>query len=149
MRKRPSARLLVIDPEDRVLLFRFEHRSGPLAGQVFWATPGGGLAPGESYAQAACRELFEEVGLQVDDPGPELFRRQTVFRLPDGEPAEADERFFLVRVDGLEVSRASWTALEREVMGEHRWWTQDAVRSATETIWPEDLAERLVAARLW
>src|SRR5690348_760268 len=55
MRERPSARLLVLDPLDRVLLFKFEHKKGALAGQSFWATPGGGLDPGESYSQAARR----------------------------------------------------------------------------------------------
>ncbi len=41
MRKRPSARLLVLDPQERVLLFRFRFDTGPLAGTAYWATPGG------------------------------------------------------------------------------------------------------------
>lgn len=49
MRKRPSARLLVLDPEHRVLLFRFVFEEGSLAGQDFWATPGGALEPGEDF----------------------------------------------------------------------------------------------------
>jgi 8-oxo-dGTP pyrophosphatase MutT (NUDIX family) len=75
MRERPSSRLLVIDPSKRVLLFRFEHKKGALAGQNFWATPGGALDPGESYEQDACRELLEETGLSVDDPGPMVNQR--------------------------------------------------------------------------
>jgi hypothetical protein len=31
--------LLVIDPTGRVLLFRFFHQKGALAGQDYWATP--------------------------------------------------------------------------------------------------------------
>ena len=46
--ERPSSRLLILDRHNRLLLFKFAHRSGPLAGQTFWATPGGGLDPGES-----------------------------------------------------------------------------------------------------
>ena len=32
MRTRPASRLIITDPEKRVLLFRFVHRSGPLVG---------------------------------------------------------------------------------------------------------------------
>lgn len=70
MRQRPSARLLVLNREARLLLFRFEFRQGPLAGNIFWATPGGEVDPRESFEAAACRELREETGLDIDHPGP-------------------------------------------------------------------------------
>jgi len=149
MRERPSSRLLVIDPLQRILLFRFEHRQGPLAGQQFWATPGGALDPGESYAQAACRELLEETGLAVDDIGPEVGQRIATFQMPDGEMVRADERFFLVRAGALEISTERWTALEQEVMAAHRWWSAAELRSAAEQVWPEDLAELLVRIGVW
>ncbi|CAH1674799.1 hypothetical protein CHELA41_24016 [Hyphomicrobiales bacterium] len=41
MRERPSARVLLLDQSGCVLLFKFVHRSGPLAGRIYWATPGG------------------------------------------------------------------------------------------------------------
>jgi 8-oxo-dGTP diphosphatase len=149
MRERPSSRLLVIDPEGRLLLFRFEHRTGPLAGQVFWATPGGGLDPGESYEEAARRELLEETGLSVDDPGPQVARRRAEFQAPDGERVTADERFFLVRVAAFDLSSARWTALEHEVMAEHRWWSAADLRSTAEQVWPEDLPALLARAGVW
>ena len=149
MRERPSSRLLVIDPLQRILLFRFEHKQGPLAGQQFWATPGGALDPGESYAQAACRELLEETGLLVDDPGPEVSQRIATFQMPDGDMVRADERFFLVRVSALEISTERWTDLEREVMAVHHWWTVAELRSTTEQVWPEDLTELLVRIGVW
>lgn len=149
MRKRPSARLLVLDPDDRVLLFRFEHKTGSLAGNVFWATPGGGLEPDESYEEAACRELLEETGLRIDDPGPEIHARQARFRTPDGAMVAADERFYLVRTERAEISQEGWDVTEREVMGEHRWWSMAELRSATEQVWPDDLIEVLMKAKLW
>ncbi|MBO9547334.1 NUDIX domain-containing protein [Caulobacter sp.] len=149
MRERPSSRLLVIDPEDRLLLFRFEHRAGPLAGQVFWATPGGGLHPGETYEDAARRELLEETGLGIDDPGPQVAQRRVEFRTPDGERVAADERFFLIRIAASEISRDRWTDLEREVMAEHRWWSAADLRSTTDQVWPDDLADLLAAAGVW
>ena len=140
MRQRPSSRLLVINSDHRVLLFRFNHKIGPWAGRTFWATPGGGLDPGESYEEAARRELLEETGLRRDDIGPQVAQRMAQFQTPEGELITADERFFLVRVEGLDVSDAHWTALEREVMAEHRWWSLSELRDTTEQVWPEDLA---------
>jgi 8-oxo-dGTP pyrophosphatase MutT (NUDIX family) len=149
MRERPSSRLLIVDAELRLLLFWFEHKRGPLAGQAFWATPGGGVDPGESYEEAACRELIEETGLRIDDPGPQVARREVSLQLPTGEMALADERFFLIRVPALEVSTANWTKLERDVMAANRWWSHAHLDSTTEQIWPEELVEVLIAAGVW
>ncbi len=149
MKQRPSARLLVVNDEGCVLLFRFEHKSGALAGDVFWATPGGAVDDGESFEDAGRRELFEEVGLTVDDLGPQIAQRIAIFAAPSGEMVEADERYFLVRAPDDWVSNAHWTELEREVMAAHQWWTQADLLSATEQIWPEDLAAMLISARLW
>lgn len=149
MRERPSSRLLVVDAQDRLLLFRFDHTSGPLAGTVFWATPGGGLDLGESYEEAACRELIEETGILVDDPGPQVARRLVTFPTPGGDTVTADERFFLIRCAGGDVSRAQWTDLEQAVMTEHRWWSADELKATKEQVWPEDLPDILAAAGVW
>lgn len=141
--QRPSARLLVIEPAGAVLLFRFAFDRGPRAGDTFWGTPGGALEPGETYAQAARRELREEVGLDVDDVGAEVHRRVVEFALPDGQRVHADERYFVVRAPRRAIHTAGWSALEREVMREHRWWHVDALASTAETVWPDDLAALL------
>ena len=78
MRNRPSARLLVLDQEGRVLLFQFVFDDGPLAGTRYWATPGGALEPGEGYPEAARRELLEETGIAAD-VGDEVAQRDVVF----------------------------------------------------------------------
>ena len=139
----------MLDAEDRVLLFRFEHKNGPLAGQAFWATPGGGVYPDESFEQAACRELYEETGLIVADPGPQVARRSAEFTLPSGELVRADERYFLVRAHALDVSRSNWSALEHEVVAGHKWWSKEEVAEATDQIWPDNLVELMVEARAW
>jgi 8-oxo-dGTP pyrophosphatase MutT (NUDIX family) len=139
LRARPSSRLLLLDGENRVLLFRFAYEDG----RRFWATPGGEIDAGETFEAAAIRELFEETGVRVDSVGAEVAQRTFVMQMPDGEHVMADERFFVVRANGDAVSREHWTALERKVMTEHRWWTRGELAATQETVFPENLAEML------
>jgi 8-oxo-dGTP pyrophosphatase MutT (NUDIX family) len=141
--------VLLLDPAGRVLLFRFQFRRGPLEGLVFWALPGGALEAGESFEEGARRELFEETGLSVDHPGPEIARKQYVMRAPDGDwEVDVEERYFLLRVDPFELTCEGWTELEREILTEHRWWRRDELGGAAETVYPEDLAEMMAGAAL-
>jgi 8-oxo-dGTP diphosphatase len=146
MRRRLSARFLIVDRAGRVLLFRFLYKRGALAGQDFWGTPGGGVEDGETLEQAAVRELAEETGLQLESIGPEVARREVALQLPDGEHVLQDERFFLIRNADNTLSRDNWTDLEREVMVEHRWWSHDELLGTDATVWPENLAEMVQAA---
>jgi 8-oxo-dGTP pyrophosphatase MutT (NUDIX family) len=146
MRRRPSARLLILDSAGRVLLFHFVHKTGALAGQDYWATPGGGLEEGETFEQAAIRELEEETGIRAKNAGPQVAQRAFVLRLPDGEHVMADERFFLIEAKEGYLSRDGWTTQEAEVMADHRWWSQDELAQTSATVWPQDLLVMLRAA---
>ncbi len=145
MRRRPSSRLLLLDPSGRVLLFRFAFTKGALSGQTYWATPGGGVETGETFEQAAIRELEEETGLLVDAVGNEITRREYVLQLPDGEFVMADERFFMVRTFERTISDALWSDHEKEVMTAHRWWSQEELALSADTIYPENLLELICA----
>ena len=143
MRRRPSSRLLVIDENNRVLLFRFVHKLGPLAGDDYWATPGGGLEEGESFVDAARRELFEETGIRVDAVGPEVADREFVLQLGDGERVLAEERFFVVHVASPALSRDHLTPDEIEVMIDHRWWSIEELMSTDDAVFPTTLVAML------
>jgi 8-oxo-dGTP pyrophosphatase MutT (NUDIX family) len=74
---RPTARVLLLDEFDRVLLFRGQD---PLTPSIrYWFPAGGGIEPGESAADAAQREVWEETGLAHVELGPHIWNRRHVF----------------------------------------------------------------------
>ena len=135
---RPAARILLTDDAGRVLLFRFDPPDRP----PFWCTAGGALDPGESYADAARRELREETGIDAE-VGPEVARRLVEFTTLEGVPVTADERYFLVRTEQGEVATGGHTELERRFMRSWRWFSRDELAGHDEKIYPEDLIEML------
>ncbi|MEE6272176.1 NUDIX domain-containing protein [Georgenia sp. MJ206] len=142
---RRAARVIVLDDEDRVLLVR-GHDAGETT-RSWWFTIGGGLAPGEGTRAGAVRELREETGLVIDPAllvGPVL-SRSALFDFAR-VTCRQDEEFFLARAEVTHVDDAGWTALEREVLDEMRWWHLDELEAAVAggaVVYPRSLPERL------
>jgi 8-oxo-dGTP pyrophosphatase MutT (NUDIX family) len=145
MRTRPSSRLIVLTPANHVLLFKFCHKNDALSGSSYWATPGGGLEPNESFEQAALRELQEETGLQRHSAGESVASRTFTMMLPNGETVLADERFFIIHADKTDIDHSRWSENEKRVIQDHYWWTLEELRHTNETIFPHDLIIEILA----
>jgi 8-oxo-dGTP pyrophosphatase MutT (NUDIX family) len=142
MRERLTARVLLLDPQNQILLLKGRLPSNPAAPGV-WFTVGGGVEAGETLKQAALREISEETGFVVADVGEVLWRHEQHFPDRKGRPVLIKEAFMLARCAGGEPSRAGWVALEREFVDDIRWWRLDDLRSTREAVYPPDLAVKL------
>lgn len=63
----------LIQRDDEVLLVE---QQWPNAPSPTWTLPGGRIEPGELLVEAMCREVQEETGLEVTDPGQLLYTFQ-------------------------------------------------------------------------
>jgi len=148
MIERPSARLILLDPDDRLFLFNV-HNPGvfdPADPHIepFWVMIGGLVDEGEDFATAALREAREETAIEVDGPIRWVWKRERRMTWR-GRDVLHRERFFLGRTrqtaidtSGLDEREQSWT------LG-HRWWRLDEIAASRERFEPVDLGARLAA----
>jgi 8-oxo-dGTP pyrophosphatase MutT (NUDIX family) len=139
MRRRRSAKVILLDEQDHVLLFRGGDPSRPSAG-TWWFPPGGGVEPDETDEGAVLRELWEETGLRLDEVGPVVATREATVDF-QGQSFISDEVYFAVRVPRFDLDTIGWTELERQAVVEHRWWSLHELNGTDETVYPEGLLE--------
>jgi 8-oxo-dGTP pyrophosphatase MutT (NUDIX family) len=142
MKTRLTARAILLDPSDHVLLFRFELLDGMIAEgpRRFWATPGGAIEADEDVRMALMREVREETGFNDFEIGAELWMGEQTLTF-NGVPTFTRERFFLVRTREVEIKHDGWTELEQRVMRDHRWWSVDELLATSETIFPANFGQ--------
>lgn len=141
LRLRRAARLIVLDPEGRALMFRYDVPGRP----PFWVTAGGECEADETFEDAARRELLEETGI-IADPGPQIARLTPEFITVEGEPVQADERFYLVRAAKAAIDISRHTALEQRLMTQHRWFTRAELANWHEAVFPQNIIEMIEEA---
>ncbi len=142
MKERLTARVILLDPDDRILLMKGRLPSDPAAPGA-WFTVGGGVEPGESMVEAAVREIREETGFTDAEVGPVLWEGEQIHHDRKGRPVRVMERFMVARCAGGVPSAEGWQALEQEFVDDIRWWTLEALTACEEPIFPPDLAARL------
>ena len=137
-RLRLAGRVIVLDPEDRILLFRYD--DGPPNGR-HWCTPGGGLNEDEDYAAGARRELAEETGWTDVTLGEEVLER-TLNMEHEDKIVRQQERFFLARVPVARRGLGEVAAMHAsDGIAAWHWWTLAEMDSTEEAIWPSGLAD--------
>ncbi|HST60895.1 MAG TPA: NUDIX domain-containing protein, partial [Longimicrobium sp.] len=105
---------------------------------------GGQRLPGETFEQAATRELAEETGFAAPI-GPLVRTREAVFDAGDAGPAHWTEHYFVVRTAASAPQRSGWTDEERRTIRATRWWSLAELRAAAEPVLPAWLPDALAA----
>jgi 8-oxo-dGTP pyrophosphatase MutT (NUDIX family) len=139
--ERQASRLLVLSAAGRALLLRLEPGFRP----PFWVTPGGGLDDGESFEEAAARELREEVGRDDLPLGPCIWHRRVVFPW-ERWLVRQEERTFLVPCEG-EFEPVVAQPNEEPIVG-GAWFGVEELRALEEVAHPEGLAGHLTGLQL-
>jgi 8-oxo-dGTP pyrophosphatase MutT (NUDIX family) len=134
---RPGVRAVMLDADDRILLFRYPSEGDP----GVWVGPGGALEPEEDSEQALRREIEEETHLTDVELGPWIWQRRHVWAWADAV-YESRELFALVRVDATSVEADPSDSLffgGVEQGFEHRWWTLEELEATSDKLSPRRL----------
>lgn len=135
---RRAARALILDPDDHVLLVRFEFPTASI-----WALPGGGLDEGETVEIGLRRELHEELGLVDVDLGPHIWNREHIIPMNTGHDGQRDQ-IHLVRAARFDpVPMIGWDQMRAENVHEIRWWTPHEI-ATTDTLFAPRALHRLL-----
>lgn len=137
------ARVLVLNDQDGVFLLRGRDDTLPDRAP-FWFTPGGKIDPGETQAEAATRELFEEVGIVAtpEDLG-EVIGTEAIQYHFHGHFYQQEGVFYAYRSNDAGLNASQWTEIKARTIDQGRYWSLGELQTTTETIYPPHLADML------
>ena len=136
------ARVLLLSPQDRILLIK--NRNTQLSGveRPCWTTPGGACEDGETIQETARREVAEETGMTDLKLGPIVWYGEDGHRSGDRKIV-FKEHFIVAHASTEALDKSGWTEHERGQILECRWWTVGELRESSDTIYPFGLAKLL------
>lgn len=139
MKIRCSARAVLLDEMNRVLLIKFLFNE--IRGRkILWVTPGGGLEEEESYKDCVIREVFEETGIKLKRIGPWIWTREVVFK-GEEDSFISYERYFLVCVNNSNISLSGLSKKEQQSFYDIKWWSIRELMDSDEHFGPPDIGK--------
>lgn len=134
---RETVKLLLVDSDQRLLLVRGRDTE---TGICHWYPVGGGIESGESPAQAASREAWEETGLEGLNNGIPVWTREATYTYA-GQTYDVHETWLHYLIDHFDPAPAKLTEYEKESIVDFRWWTADELQATHESVFPPDLGD--------
>ena len=141
VRTRRAVRVIVVGPDDRVLLF--EDSDPGIDGVTWWVTPGGGMDPGETERTRPRSVRWPR------RPGTCWRRTSWSGRWPPATPCTATptrcwssrRRSTWCGSAAFEIDISAHTEEEQITLQGHRWWSRSEIEAGGAWIWPAQLLE--------
>ncbi|TCT19959.1 ADP-ribose pyrophosphatase YjhB (NUDIX family) [Melghiribacillus thermohalophilus] len=142
MKIRKSARAILMNEKNEILLFKFIFKD-VVDEKILWVTPGGGLKDGESFEEALMRELEEETGLADLKIGDWIWTRKIEIKGKSGKFL-SHEQYYVVQIGEVRdsISLEKMTNHEKDTVMDVSWMNVEQLREIPESeLAPPDLAE--------
>lgn len=136
-RLRLTSRLVVMDPTGSILMFKTAAPDS--SGYSRWITPGGGVDGGETHAEAAVRELWEETGQHLTPHPIPVWTYDFEVNFDQADHNRGHAEYFFVATERFEPVSTYWTTEEHIDVTAWRWWGALELEASQEPFEPAHL----------
>lgn len=134
---RDNARAFILNEKKEILLQRFIFRFTGKE-RILWVTPGGGVEADESFKEALERELFEELGIEIDVAGEPVLTLDIPFDGRDGKFISHEVYYLLQLSSDTIVSFENMEENEKDTFLDLKWWSLEELQNGGMEFEPHD-----------